>query len=76
MKYSIKLSDLKYLETITERAFRDIYLSKKYSYKTFISEFDELVDNHCFSAKTPFNSLVISQPTYIESVVFTTQWKN
>ena len=38
-----KLNNLDYIRKMTERAYQDIVLSGKYSYKKFISEFDELI---------------------------------
>jgi hypothetical protein len=72
----LKLKDIDYLKKMTQAAFNDIYLSGKYSYKTFISDFDKVLDTHCFSAKTKFNSLVLSSPSFSESVVFTQPWEN
>ena len=38
-----KLNDLDYLRDLTERAYRDIIMSGRYSYQAMIKEFDETV---------------------------------
>lgn len=38
-----KINDIDYLNDLTERAYSDIVVSEKYSYKKFISEFDQLI---------------------------------
>ena len=39
-----KLEDVSYLEELTERAYHDIILSDRYSYRQFVSAFDAIVE--------------------------------
>jgi len=41
-----KLRDIEFLQTLTERAYQDIIASNRYSYRSFISEFDEVVTKY------------------------------
>ena len=38
-----KLEDIEYLKNITERAYKDVIESGNYSYKKFVSKFDEII---------------------------------
>lgn len=41
-----KVTDDVYLENMTERAYNDIILSQKYSYKSFVDQFDSLMNQY------------------------------
>ena len=40
-----KLKDLEYLQKMVNRTYEDIILSDKYSYRSFIKEFDRIVES-------------------------------
>lgn len=48
----LKLTDDGYLTAITERAYRDILLSKKYSYERFIRDFDAFLSKRLVKRNT------------------------
>lgn len=47
----VKLRDYTYLEELTERAYKDIIESEKYSYMKFVQDFDELISKKIHRGK-------------------------
>lgn len=57
-----KVSDLNYLEDIIERAYKDIVVSGKYSYKEFIGIFDNVVTEKVGNIR---NLMFYTAPTFV-----------